>query len=112
MSKNLKNIIKEVLNESDFDWIDEDLIKVGNCFVYYPPNLSMESWNIKVTEIEVPTDVASITSTLTFTNVHFTGTHISRYGGHPSLKFKLTYSEVEQWLEQGIIVPTDCTDVT
>ena len=33
MSKNLKNIIKEVLNESDFDWIGEDLIKVGNCFI-------------------------------------------------------------------------------
>ena len=106
MSKNLRNIIRETLNESDFDWMGEDLIKVGNCFVYYPPNLSMESWNIKVTEIEVPTDVASITSTLTFTNVHFTGTHI-RHGWH-DLNFKLTYSEVEQWLEQGIIVPTDC----
>jgi hypothetical protein len=82
--------------------------------VYYPPNLSnyqavgLESLKIKVTEIEVPTDVASITSTLTFTNVHFTGTHISRYGGHPSLKFKLTYSEVEELINAGNLIPIEC----
>ena len=33
MSKNLRNIVKRILNESDFDWIDDNPFEVGNCFL-------------------------------------------------------------------------------
>jgi hypothetical protein len=105
MSKNLRNIIKETLNESDFDWIGEDLIKVGNCFIMN------EYLRIQIDKIVFRLDSVGVPLVhRDFTEIHFKYKRNNIYDGIND--FTKTYSEVEQWLEQGIIVPTDCTDVT
>ena len=45
MSKNLKNIIKRILNESDLDWIDDiPSIEVGVCFRTFP-TFTPQGWD-------------------------------------------------------------------
>ena len=117
-SKIIKRAIKEEVDgiDTDFDWVGEDLIKVGNCFLFTTTPV-LSTIKIKVSKIEVPTYVEKW---LSLTNHNFlnamasrllpdrTTVHFTYLKMDDSLNFKLTYSEVEQWLEQGDIVPTDC----
>ena len=113
MSKNLRNIIKEVLNESDFDWIGEDLIKVGNCFI-------MDEWlHIQIDKIDynyelwrwrhsIPARIRtqkhlSLNDERDFIEIHF------KYTLSPgSASFTKTYSEVEKLINNGTLVPIEC----
>jgi hypothetical protein len=118
MSKNLRNIVKRILNESDFDWIDEDLIKVGNCFII-KDNMD-EDIHIKVTEIEThhSNQLKDVEKwQLPYLSVHFDSVDGNRVLG-PGLNFnyyvnggpgiELSYSEVEQMLDKGDMLPIEC----
>ena len=117
MSKNLRNIVKRILKESDFDWIDEDLIKVGNCFTI-KDNMDKDI-HIKVTEIEVPTNVEKWTNLQLQhgTHVHFGSVQGNWVLGPDAgyltrrlvgLNFQLRYSEVKQWIDNGDMLPIEC----
>jgi len=118
MSKNLKNIIKEVLNKSDFDWMGEDLIKVGNCFImneHLRIQIDKIDYNYELWRHSIPARIRtqkhlSLNDERDFIEIHFKYKRNNIYDGIND--FTKTYSEVEQWIEQGNIVPTDCIDVT
>lgn len=102
---NIKRIIREEIN--DFDWVGEDLIKVGNCFTI-KDNMMNKDIKIKVTEIEVPSYVEEWNNLQlkNRTHVHFGSVHSNKWGD--TLNFELRYSEVEQWIHRSIMTPIEC----
>jgi hypothetical protein len=101
-----KNIIKVLnsninrfrLKESDFDWVNENHIKVGNCFLLFTTNSNIK---IKVTEIEAPTDVEKWSDIQLKNRINV----IFKYR---KVLFQIKYSAVEQMLDKGDMITTDC----
>jgi len=65
--------------------------------------------NIKVIEIEVPTNVEKwMNQQLQHgTHVHF-GSVQGNWVLGPGLNFQLRYSEVKQWIDNGDMLPIEC----
>lgn len=92
------NINRFRLKESDFDWVNENHIKVGNCFLLFTTNSNIK---IKVTEIESPTDVEKWSDIQLKNRINV----IFKYR---KVLFQIKYSAVEQMLDSGEMIPTDC----
>jgi len=102
-----KNIIKVLnsninrfrLKESDLDWVDEEeFIKVGNCFHLFDQRGYI---NIKVTEIEMPTNIE------TWSDIQLKN-RINVIFKYRKVLFQIKYSAVEQMLDKGDMIPTEC----
>ena len=122
MSKNLRNIIRETLNESDFDWIGEDLIKVGNCFIMdeylhtqidkidynYSYGVDSKNWRHSIPARIRTQKHLNLNDERDFIEIHF------KYRRYPinidirNTQFTKTYSEVEKLINNGTLVPIEC----
>ncbi len=101
--QNLKKIIREEIN--DFSWMDSNPIEVGKCLTL--KSNSHGDILVKVSEIKTPknTDKLNDLTILNKTRVYFDIFHT----GYPAMS--LTYSEVENYISSGVIIPCDCPTV-
>ena len=139
MLKNLKNIIREEIN--DFEWIGNNPFEVGNCFLitdepmenitnaffrgvfgYYLRYTYSNDGDVtrrhykNIIKINNTTFIDGTPSGLSFKPfVHPPDNEI--FGDGSSVHttrdsgFIVPLSKVEKWLEQGYIMPTNCLDI-
>ena len=116
MSKNLRNIVKKVLRESDFDWA-KNYIEVGNCFKTTPSTGHYPDWVFEITDFgwkqtdpkthEPPKEINSKNIVVEFGIPQEDWLH-SYAGLNRLISFSLPYHEVEQWIDRGWLMPTEC----
>lgn len=101
---NLKRIIREEIN--DFSWVEPNPIEVGKCLTL--KSNSHSDVLVKVSKIKTlknDTDKLNDLAILNRTRVYFDMV----YTGYPAMS--LTYREVENYINSGVIIPCDCPTV-
>jgi len=99
----IKRIIKEEIN--DFDWA-ENLIKVGNCFAIRDRRGGEMS--LKITKIMIHPAKSYRNEDPNIKDNFKHDDVIVVFSGSKSSLDWLSYTEVESWLNRGVLIPIDC----